>query len=204
MNDWAIRGAIGLLGLALALRWNLSSPGPQSGVIPGRACGLAMAAPILTVLVWFITAPDPRFAWGAILLAGAIPAAFALTWLGDAVRLGEPKAWQGNRVAATALAGFLVLAVLPVALGGLAQVRGFVAEGWQVREIGVGPLTVTAAVNPVPVSEVAEFTLNSGQKVTEPVGTDQCWMSFPLCRPYPDPTIYFPGDSIADGVRDSG
>ncbi|MFM8896970.1 MAG: hypothetical protein ACKOE2_16780, partial [Actinomycetales bacterium] len=91
VNDWAIRGAVGLLGLALAvllaLRWNLSSPGPQAGAISGRACGLALAAPILTVLVWFFTAPDPRFAWGAILLVGAIPAGFALTWLGDAVRL---------------------------------------------------------------------------------------------------------------------
>lgn len=207
VNDWAIRGAIGLLGLALAvllaLRWNLSSPGPQAGTIPGRACGLAMAAPVLTVLVWFFTAPDPRFAWGAILLVGAIPAGFALVWLGDAVRLGEPKAWQGNRVAATALAGFLVLAVLPAAIGGLAQVRGFIAEGWEVREYGFGPLTVRAAVNPVPVSQVQEFILDSGQQVTVPVGTDQCWMAFPLCRPYPDPTIYFPGASIADGVRDS-
>ncbi|MFM8894454.1 MAG: hypothetical protein ACKOE2_03520, partial [Actinomycetales bacterium] len=104
----------------------------------------------------------------------------------------------------TALTGFLVLAVLPVAVAGLIQIRGFNAEGLQVRQFGFGPLPVGAAVNPVPVSQVQDFPLNSGQLVTVPVGTDQCWMSFPLCRPYPDPTIYFPGDSIADGVRDSG
>jgi hypothetical protein len=207
VNDWAIRGAVGLLGLTLvvllAMRLRSVGSGSSSDAFQSRSTLLAVAAPILTVVVWFFTAPDPRFAWGVILLIGAIPAGFALAWFGDVLPAGEDSRWQGNRLSATVLSGFLVLAVLPVAAGGLLQIRGFIAEGWQIRDYEFGPITVTAAVNPVPVSEVQEFTLNSGQKVVVPVGTDQCWMSFPLCRPYPDPTIYFPGDSIADGVRDS-
>lgn len=207
VNDWAIRGAFGMVGLAVvvlfALRWRPAPEGGASEGFAGWGLLLAMVTPLLTILVWFFTAPDPRFAWGAILLVGAIPAGFALAWLGDQVPEREGTTWSGNRLSATALSGLVVLTVLPVATAGLLQIRGFIAEGWQAREFTFGPITVTAAVNPVPVSEVQDFMLNSGQMVTVPVGTDQCWMAFPLCRPYPDPTIFFSGTSIADGVRDS-
>jgi hypothetical protein len=207
INDWAIRGAVGLLGLMLVI--HLAShvqPSEQDSrlqTLRGLATLLAVAAPIVTVVVWFFTAPDPRFAWGAILLIGAIPAGFAFASLGNAFAVGHESRWQGIPLSATVLSGFLVLAVLPVAVGGLLQMRGAIADGWEPRDFEFGPVTVTAVVSPVPVSEVQDFTLNSGQKVTVPVGTDQCWMAFPLCRPYPDPTIYFPGISIEDGVRDS-
>lgn len=207
LNDWAIRGAIGLLGLALvvivAMRWSLVPRAARSSSFSIRASLLAIIAPVLTVVVWFFTAPDPRFAWGAILLAGAIPAGFALARLGEAIPLREGSPEHGPQLTGIILSGFLTVALLPVAAAGLLQIRGFIADGWQPREFTFGPLTVTAAVNPVPVSEVQEFWLNSGQKVTVPVETDQCWLSFPLCRPYPDPNIYFPTGSIEGGVHDT-
>jgi len=194
-----VRGALGLAALALvgllAVRRGSSaeSPAPRG---PRWSWLLAVAPAAGTLLVWFWTAPDPRFAWGAIVLAGAVPAAFALIRIAD--RIPDPPAVRTS-VPLVLVAGFMSAAVLPPAIAGIAQVQGFVAEGYEYRTYEFGPVSVVASVNPVPVPAVEEFVLPTGDVVLLTVGGDQCWATFPLCRPYADPNLRFRGPSVADG-----
>ena len=199
LDDWAVRGAVGLAALAvaalLAQQWGHSPSGSRPRT-PRWSWVLAVAPAVGTLAVWFWTAPDPRFAWGAIVLAGAVPAAFALTRIADRVP-GEQT--LRATVPLVLVAGFMAAAVLPPAVAGLTQVRGFVAEGYEYRTYSFGPISVVASVNPVPVPAVEEFVLPTGQAVLVTVGGDQCWATFPLCRPYADPNLRFRGSSVADG-----
>jgi hypothetical protein len=72
-----------------------------------------------------------------------------------------------------------------------------------VRTVSFGPFDVTAAVIPVTTPDVYEFRLDGGRMVVVPRDSDQCWMSFPLCRPYPDPTLQFMGPDLVDGLSSS-
>lgn len=199
LDDWAVRGALGLAALAvvalLALRRTSPPEAPRTRVA-GWGWLLAVAPALGTLAIWFWTAPDPRFAWGALVLAGAVPAAFALRLV--AVSIPAVPALRAPVPLALA-AGFMAAAVLPPAVAGLTQVRGFVAEGYEYRTYAFGPVSVVASVNPVPVPAVEEFVLPSGQVVLVTVGGDQCWGTFPLCRPYADPNLRFRGSSVADG-----
>jgi hypothetical protein len=93
----------------------------------------------------------------------------------------------------------MTAAVLGPAVAGVLQIRGFIAEGFEWRTYSFGPLTMTAAVNPVPLAQTAEFTLDGGQVIITPTQDDKCHLAFPLCRPYPDPTLRFRGESVQDG-----
>jgi hypothetical protein len=201
LDDWAIRGALGLLLLALLIvlarrHWSATTTRPWAR----RLGPLVAVAPALgTLAVWFWTAPDPRFAWGPIVLVGAIPAAFALASL-DASRGSSPGVGASRLpVAAIVTAGFMSLAIIPPVVAGLTQVRGFIADGYEFRTFTFGPIGVAASINPVPVPAVTEFTLPTGETLVVPEGGDQCWLTFPNCRPYADPNLRFDGASVADG-----
>jgi hypothetical protein len=208
MDDWAIRGSLGLLGLALivvlVLRQLRSQPDGSASVSAAPRTRswtwlLAVAPALGTLAVWFWTAPDPRFAWGAILLTGTIPAAFALARVAPASTRADGGARTRTPVPVMLTAGFMVVAVLPAAVAGLTQIRGYVSDGWEFRTFSFGPVSFAASINPVPVPVVKEFQLPSGQKVLVPAEGDQCWMTFPLCRPYADPNLRFRGTDISDG-----
>ena len=199
LDDWAVRGALGLAALALVALLALRRTSPTEGArrqVTGWARLLAVAPALGTLAIWFWTAPDPRFAWGVLVLSGAVPAAFAIGRIA-----GRLPTLSGLRapVPLVLVAGFMAAAVLPAAIAGLAQIRGFVADGYEYRTYSFGPVSVVAAVNPVPVPAVEDFLLPSGQRVLVTVGGDQCWAQFPLCRPYADPNLRFRGADVGDG-----
>ncbi len=199
LDDWAVRGALGLAALALVALLALHRTGTTERTGPrvaGWAWLLALAPALGTLAVWFWTAPDPRFAWGALVLAGAVPAAFALIRIADTA---PTVAALRAPVPIVLSAGFMAAAVLPPAVAGLSQIRGYVAEGYEYRTYAFGPISVVTSVNPVPAPVVEDFVLPSGQTVQVTVGGDQCWSAFPLCRPYADPNLRFRGSSIEDG-----
>ncbi len=99
---------------------------------------------------------------------------------------------------AAVVAGFMCATLVPPAVAGLVQ--GSQVADAEVRTYAFGPFEVTADVSPVPVPEVTREFLSSGQVLEQPVETDQCWMVFPLCRPYADHTTRFVGVTIADGL----
>lgn len=135
---------------------------------------LAMAAPALTVVVWFIaTPPSFRFAWGPLLLLGAIPAGWSLHALGSRVT------WRRALVAGTALmvlCGVGSFAVQAVHVGKTSEGARTSPRTWQ-----LGPVTVDYMVSPVPVPVTEPITREGGVEFRYPQGTDQCWREFPLC-----------------------
>lgn len=191
VTEWSVAATVGLLGLAL-LVW-LAARGRRSTSTDSgwRVLLLALAPAVLTVLVWFWTAPDPRFAWGAILLVGAIPAALALTRLADDADASGPVP--------TLAGGLLALAVVPLAVGGLITITGAPGDSYGFRTYSFGPLPVVASVASLPVPQTTSFALADGHAVLNPVDTDQCWATFPACTPYQDQTLRFLGDTVADG-----
>jgi hypothetical protein len=98
------------------------------------------------------------------------------------------------------VAGLMTAAVLPAALAGIANVGNTFADDWQSRTYSFGPVDVVAAVNPVPVPAVEDIVLDSGAVVQHPVGSDQCWNVFPLCRPTTETMLRFLGPSLTDGI----
>lgn len=192
--DWGIQWMLGCLALAgtiaLAHRWLAASP--KSAKVPtssGRSNGalLLLIPLIIVVALWFLSAPDPRFAWGPIILLGVIPAAMALNGL-----LG--------RLTVPVTTGLAALLLLPSTIAALGAINGLLEDGQQVVEFTSVPWTITAGVTPVPQPEFTIFPLLTGEPVVQPNGGDRCWQTFPLCTPYPSADVVFRGDSLQDGL----
>ncbi len=135
--------ALLVLGLAIALSRGFRASAPGR-----RKVALVLLAPsLVTLVIWFATAPDPRFAWGAIWVGSLSVLAWMLPDAVSAPRLVE-------LVAAAAVALFVAwfgyehrLWFLPAALAGaavtavvLVAVRG---RPWAARFV---PLAVLALV----------------------------------------------------------
>lgn len=186
--DWGFRLTVGLVALALTLwliRTAKATPEGRSRKTPLAALWLLIPTSV-GLFLWFLSAPDPRFAWGLIVLLGAIPAAVAVD---------QTLATR----AAPVSAGVAALLVLPAAIVAVANIDGELAEG----EVGVTftgvPWTISAAITPLPAPQVEPYILPTGEQLTTPVGDDRCWATFPVCRPYPNDSLAFRGDTIQDG-----
>ena len=203
-TDWAIQLAAGALLSSiliwLVVRFNSTrSKDSASLTTPVGVKGLLvlMIPVIASIGVWFFTAPDPRFAWGPIVALGLIPLTLAIT------RLAQLFTAPKGSVAITALvASFMTLVIAGPAISNLLQIRGSVTDNFELRTYSFGPITVNANVTPVESATIVEFQLNDGNVILTPIQDDRCHLSFPACRPYPDPTMQFRGDSIEDGFRD--
>ena len=187
-GDWGIRLMLGLLALAATL-WLLRTTLPKA---PQKAhsrpyAALWLLVPVsMAVALWFLSAPDPRFAWGQIVLLGAIPAAVA----------------AASRLPATAIpiaASVAALALTPAAISAITAIDGTTEDGQAVVTFPHVPWTISAALTPVPSPDLAIYTLPTGEELITPTADDRCWTAFPLCRPYPNDSLVFRGDSIQDG-----
>jgi hypothetical protein len=130
---------------------------------------------LVTLAVWFVTAPDPRFALAPIALisvAAALLADLALTgWTRT-----YPVTW---------------------ALGALLTITVMTSHdlGW-IHSPGDGPFGTGGAVD-VPT---ATTTTSSGLRVLVPTRSDQCWSAMP-CSPDPPTDLMLRGTEISDGFR---
>jgi len=172
---------------------------PARGRIGWKGLGLLLTPTIASLAVWFLAAPDPRFAWGPLLTLGLIPLALGLSRLSS-----QLTSLQSSDLALAVTASFMSLAIVGPVLSGLVHIKGYVEDGFELREYSFGPLTIAANVNPVESPAVAEFRLDDGNMILTPTQDDRCQLVFPACRPYPDPTMQFRGDSVADGFRSPG
>jgi len=77
-TDWAVFSTLVLAGALVLLM--LALPAARAGVSSHRRTVLLAITPSAAVLLaWLIVAPDPRFAWGPLLLVVLVPLAFALS-----------------------------------------------------------------------------------------------------------------------------
>ena len=120
----------------------------------------------LALILWFVTAPDPRYAGSLLWLAAAIPVAFWLPSLGPLARV-------------LVLVLFCAAVEMPNGsyLIGLAQVPAGVVTGQ------------FADLEDPPVEPLWVFTTRSGLQVYVPVEGDQVWDATLPATPYPDPDL---------------
>ncbi len=200
-TDWSVVIMVGAL-VASILIWLLvrntrpSGNPPAQGRIGWKGLGLLLIPTVTSLAVWFLAAPDPRFAWGPLLTLGLIPLALGLSRLSS-----QFTSLQSSGLALAVTASFMSLAIAGPVLSGLVHIKGYVEDGFELREYSFGPFTIAANVNPVESPAVAEFRLDDGNMILTPTQDDHCQLVFPACRPYPDPTMQFRGDSVADGFR---
>ena len=164
---------VALLAFALwLLRRRTGERAPPSG----RPAVLALLAPPAALIVlWFLTAPDPRFAYGAILVLG----------LGVVAWLTPPS----TRVHVSSLAVVVVLAgATAVALG-----RGRTVI---VSATGGGPFGTFE----IPRPSTRSFVTDSGLVLQTPVEGDRCF-AVPLCTPEPQAALELRGSTPQQGFR---
>jgi len=188
---------------------------------------LAVVAPsALTLVVWFFTAPDPRFAWAPIwlvpagLVAWALPpfrrlsARWLLAFVGAtglaALVLALIGIYHIIWIAPAAVIGWAVIAVLAgrraapfVAWGAALSV---IVAGASIglnngrvhtsRANGKGPLGMPL----LPPPSLIAVTTSAGLQLSQPVnGGDQCF-AVTLCVPYtPNPRLHLRGRTVAQG-----
>jgi len=126
----------------------------------GRAArwlATAVIPPAVALSIWFITAPDPRFAGAAAWLVAACGVLLA------AERWGL---WKSRAF----VLGMLLVAI---AVGGVLQLEERIT-------VPPGPYW---GFSPLPQSTLVEEQLASGLTVLRPAQGDQCWVAPLLCTP---------------------
>jgi hypothetical protein len=139
-----------------------------------------------SLVLWFANAPDPRFAWGLLLLVGLIPLAAVV-----AARPGLHvlAVYGATAVLAAALLG-------PIVRGGY----GTVVSTVESSPVRFGPVEFDRRLAPLPDIAVVGRTLVDGTAIVSPAEADQCWGVFPLCTPaYAGDGIRSRGPNIRDG-----
>ena len=177
-QDWYVLALVGLIALFLVLA--------QTGRRLANRLYWAAFPAVAVLPVWWITAPDPRFAWGQMLAAGVVPVAIALD--------ERPL----ERVV-TPVAGILL--ILAVIAAGIRGEFATVAKDVRPDEITMGPFGVELFLGPTIDVRTLPITVSDGTITIEPE-SEQCWNDFPLCRPSGSPkNIESRGERIKDGFR---
>ena len=151
-----------LLASGLVAAWLAARRPPAGGGVSARGPIRAVALiALVSTAYWFVTAPDPRFGFGALFVVAALPLASALP------RLGWQSLSVGRR---TALLG---LAFGACACAGLA----FFVAGPGLRANALVP-----AASPRPVLDARRTA--AGETVFVPAADDRCWTAPVPCTPY--------------------
>lgn len=172
-----------LIGALLPL---LRPSGRRAWKVISKPLSLALIPSLGTSIIWFITAPDLRFGWGAILGLCAIPGALLLA--ASAYPQGLAKA-----LGVVALVAFMATQVL----NGRYEPRG--ADPVPL-ERQLGPAGVTIHLGPPPTPQAVNGSLGDGTKITFPAVGGNCYDIFPLCLlPDSGANVRSLGSRIDDG-----
>jgi hypothetical protein len=147
------------------------------------AAAMILVPSIAALVVWFLAAPDVRFAYGWIWLV----AIGLVAWLLP----GSPG--RGLR-ALGAVAAAMVLAV------GMADAYRNNTEGLGFNASGDGPF---GSASSPPAPETRTFVTASGLRLLVPVNGDQCWRVL-WCATWPNPGIELRGNDKWDGFSAAG
>ncbi len=141
----------------------------------------ALGVCLVTLIIWFISAPDPRFVYG--------PLWFSAIAVLAAILPSEATSIVASLRTAAAV-GAVEVAVLAVV--GVNVVNGGAYK--LVHATGTGPLGSFAA----PTQTLAAYTTRSGLVLRHPVGDDRCWEALD-CTPAVNALVRARGSGPADG-----
>jgi hypothetical protein len=140
------------------------------------AAFLVVGTCVVALVLWFLSAPDPRLAWGFLLF---LPLLLGAGLLPDAMRARLPLAWGG----------LLLLAVILVRDTRLAM-RKAPDGGW-------GGLGVVAPYPMVPLTDIR----TRGAVLHVPRAGEQCWDAPLPCIPKLEHPVEPRGAALSDGYR---
>jgi hypothetical protein len=216
--------ALLLLGLAIAISQRFR---PAVGGRGKAALSTAVPA-VVTLGIWFATAPDPRFVWAPIwllpisLLAWVLPDRLSmprLVELAAAVAVALIVAWFGHEhrrlFIEGALAGAIVATVVLVVVRGrpwVARIAPLAVLVLLVAEFGIASTALFGGIHlaagdssgpigtpPDPKPTLVPVVTASGLKVAHPLDSDQCWQAL-LCFPtLLGPQLHLRGTRVSDG-----
>jgi hypothetical protein len=216
--------ALLLLGLAIAISQRFRPAAAGRGKV-----ALSVAVPaVVTLGIWFATAPDPRFVWAPIwllpmsLLAWVLPDRLSMPRLVElvaAVAVALFLAWLGHEhrplfIEGVAAGAIVVTAVLFVVRGRpwVARVIPLAVLVLLVAEFGIASTALFGGIHlaagdssgpigtpPDPKPTLVPVVTASGLKVAHPLDSDQCWHAL-LCFPkLLGPQLHLRGTSVSDG-----
>ena len=149
---------------------------------------LAVLPSAIACVVWFITAPDLRFGWSALVGVIGVPLAFVVAG-------GAYAVTQFTAVGITAV----VMSLVSVANSGMLTPRGGAPEP---VAASIGPVPITLMLGPPRQIEPVPGTLGDGTPIIYPATSEQCWENFPLClMTGRGKDVARLGDSIQDGFQ---
>lgn len=167
---------VSIVALLASVLWMLRRrAGGRAPPSSGPELVALLAPPSALLVFWFLTAPDTRFAYGAILLVA----------LGLAAWLMPPP----TTTDVTSLAFVLVL------VGATAFALGK-GETGLVDATGGGPLGTFE----IPRPTTRSFVTHSGLVLQTPIDGDRCF-AVPLCTPEPQAGLELRGATLRQGFR---
>jgi len=205
LTDVGLVGLVGLLAAAGLLLWYRRGihPRPPRSRPSAPTLGLVSLAGIFaaSIVLSFILAPNPRYAWGVLIGLGLIAFASQAWALGSP--LGPRPRIDTAGALAWTLAAFLLLPSLLTVVGrqGAPEVLGATNR----LVLTLGPLRAAPLVPDPDVSQqpsALPYQLRDGTIILRPEQGDQCWRVFPLCLGSEPPAgLILRGAEISDGFR---
>ena len=183
LTNGAVAAALVLIAVAavlpLAFRSELDRAERRARA---SAAAVVLIPSVAALVIWFVVAPDVRFAFGWIWLLG----------IGLVAWLAPTPAGLGTR---------LLPVVATAVILGIGMARAFMSNPIDLRvpAVGDGPF---GSVLP-DTTETRSFTTGSGLRLVVPASGDQCWQVI-WCTPYPNPRLTQRGRRLQDGFSVSG
>lgn len=174
-----------VLGVGVSLFF---SQGRRACVACWRGILLTLLPNLVMLIVWFITAPDVRFGWAALVSIAATP----LSWL---------LASQAFPARPVRSIGVLVLIVM---LGTQVANSRITPRGAEPipTPLQIGSFSITVKLGDPQKVETEKGQLPDGTPVLFPRDRADCWNAFPLCLMRgADPQVERIGDEIQDGFK---
>jgi hypothetical protein len=182
LNAFAWTAVLGvlamLLGILVRKRAGLPPVAPTRLHVDHLPLALMIVPNVVTLIVWFLTAPDPRFAFAPLVL----------------VPLGLVAAVDQKMAAGSATAGTFGVASCLAALVALTVLTSGNLSWRSVS--GKDPFGTADPFQ----TETITVTTASGIQLLMPATGDQCWRAIP-CTPNPPDDLYYRGDEIGDGFQ---
>lgn len=154
---------------------------------------------IFSLVVWFFTAPDPRFGMGLLWLLACLSGSIVLNliWL------------YPCRVLKIVVLGSMSVLLFLLVIGKVRNVVSKVPDSKYLTRVGNPDMNFTELLNeglsPLPVVKMWKYTTSAGLQINVPVEGNQIWDAPLLSSPHPSPGLMLRDpEDLSAGFRQEG